>query len=136
MSKVSKTARASMGGAMKEVKVVPDSELLQQYREGRAAKLWPSLSSSDAVLRLHDVAIGSVAELTTQLRMTALQLSAAEQALEHFKRELTLANSIIESKDKALADIAAVSGIDSASVNVLRAEPGLEPEQGQDSIGG
>lgn len=118
MSKISKTARASAGMQVTQKVVVPDAELLKQYREGRAAGLWPSLPSSDAVLRMHDTVVNELNLLQAGLDAMKESLATALADVEHYKRQLVLANSIIETKDKALADIASVAGIAPDSIRI------------------
>lgn len=134
MSKISKTARASMGSTTKQKEAIPDSKLVSMYRDNRVAKLWPPLEQSDALLRVLDEEIKARNELLLELDRMRTELGVAVADATHYQRQLTLANSIIESKSKALADIAAVAGIDPATLAV---EPGLAPaHRGGDSIGG
>jgi len=115
MSKVSKTARASSGMQVTQKKVVPDDQLVKMYRDGRSARLWPALEQSDAVLRTLDAANQEIVTLTSDLAASKAALVTASADVEHLQRQLVLANSIIETKTKALADIAVVAGVDPAT---------------------
>lgn len=134
MSKVSKTAKASMGmGVVKPKETVADDVLVQRYRDNREAHLWPPLEQSDALLRTLDAARAVNQALLKVGEEQSNALNTALADVEHLKRQLALANGIIASKTKALNDIATVAGIDPATLAV---EPGLTGTQGQDSIGG
>lgn len=84
MSKLSKTARASMGQqAPKEVKVIPDSELLRLLRIDRASGIYPGTQGTDAALRTVDILTARVNELETGLAVLQKQYAEAQELAGH-----------------------------------------------------
>lgn len=58
MSKVSKTARASMIGPDTTKKIErTDEQLITELRNDRASHIWPSCPAIDALLRAYDAAL-------------------------------------------------------------------------------
>jgi 6-phosphogluconate dehydrogenase (decarboxylating) len=54
MSKISKTAKASMKGPAVAKKERTDEELIKELRNDRASHIWPSVPAIDALLRAYD----------------------------------------------------------------------------------
>src|SRR5258708_33547512 len=104
MSKVSKTARASMGsGPVIAKSIIPDAELIRLLRIDRESGIFPGTQGTDALLRACDSLMADMVE-------AKLDISIAELDVANLKRQLILADSILRVKEKALTDIAA--GID------------------------
>lgn len=79
MSKISKTAKASMpSGPVKEKAVIPDVELVRLLRIDRSSGIYPATQGTDALLREYDAALAllegsklavkQLADLNTDLR--------------------------------------------------------------------
>lgn len=74
MSKLSKTARASMGQqAPKEVKVIPDAELIRLLRIDRASGIFATCQGADAALRR----ITELEGLLAASQLNVIQLNAS-----------------------------------------------------------
>lgn len=138
MSGTSKTARAAMkaGAGSAKAEVLSDAILVKQFREDRAAGIWPALPKSDALLREHDAWNEHYQEVTLEaanvrqalgihgrgietidainkcLRDLAIQAEAnqvAAQEILRLGRELVLAESKNETYKKALLDVEAIN---------------------------
>lgn len=105
------------GASTEKQVVIPDEKLVQLYRDDRAAHIWPSLQASDAVLRALDTELAKHPEQAAQ----GQALEQAKADVEHLQRQLTLANSIIETYQKTVRDLATASGIDIDPATVMPA---------------
>jgi hypothetical protein len=124
MSKISKTARASMGGGQVEAKkVIPDAELIRLLRIDRNSGIYPGTQGTDALLRAYDEAM-----VKGQQNYDSAKL--LDEVANSLRAELYAANQEIE---KIKASNAAV-GV-GAQVFPDATEPGLQPAtQGLDSV--
>lgn len=107
------------GASTEKQVVIPDEKLVQLYREERAAHIWPGLQASDAVLRALDKAEARISELEITCENSEAHSLQYATDLAESQRQLTLANSIIETLKKAQSDMAAALGIDSETVKIV-----------------
>lgn len=127
MSKVSKTARASMASTIGEKKVIPDDVLVKQYREGREARLWPSLESSDAVLRMLDVTIRALAasEALTAEKQSLLDETLAEVIVLKTEFDTLLKNAA----EQVVATAEATTQLEAAKARIVELEAEIKAAQ-------
>lgn len=111
MSKLSKTARASMGQqAPKEVKVIPDAELIRLLRIDRASGIFATCQGADAALRTLDILTTRVNALETDLAFLQKQYANAQELAGHsataIERLFTEKSALIDSLKNANVTLA------------------------------
>lgn len=116
--KISKTARASAGMQATKKIVIPDDELIKNLRNEVASGLYPTSQGSHALLRAYDAALAQMDGMRSAYDGMLADRDLAKEEVEQLKRQLVLADSVIESKTKALNDIAAVASIDPATLDL------------------
>lgn len=101
MSKVSKTARASMGGGPVVAKsIIPDAELIRLLRIDRNSGIFPGTQGTDALLRAYDEAM-----LKGQQNYDSAKL--LDEVASGLRAELYVANQEIEKLKAINAELVA-----------------------------
>ena len=89
MSKISKTAKASMGtGPVVAKKTISDEELIRLLRIDVASGIYPSSQGTHALLRAYDAERNTVATLAGSTTALLARAEKAEEELEQAKRAL------------------------------------------------
>ena len=101
MSKLSKTARASMAQTVGQKVVISDETYVKNLRDDLANKRYVAQEGARALLRAHDVALTTIGELNEQVNL--LQIDSKSQE--------NLIKDLIASNDKLKAEIAAAQEI-------------------------
>lgn len=117
MSKVSKTARASMAQTVGEKKVIPDDVYIKNLRYDVNNNIHATQEGAKALLRAYDLALAEINQLTEKLSGAESALNdktienegqykeilAAKEVIANLEAEITAAQAIFGNKKFAAA---------------------------------
>lgn len=108
MSKVSKTARASMAQTVGEKKVISDEVYVKNLRNDVASGLYVAQEGAKALLRAYDAALAEIQQLTEQLAGAEAALGDKVIENEGQYKEILAAKEVIANLETEIAAAQAI----------------------------